>query len=166
MIGSHISDALYYSLHREFRWHIVDLLSWFIYPHSCTKLSSRYCTMTGLPIFFDSHQWNHKISVFSENIFKLKTENVKTRRYLQGIQLLLSTHQSPSETPMSSMRSSNQSREGAVVGVFLVSSEPKSLSPPWEVPIWGRGDILGGLRPKVYLSEVSFTGSGGILCQE
>ena len=59
------------------------------------------------------------------------------RRYPQGIQQLVSTHQSPAQSPPnSSMRSSMGG------GVFLASIYLKSLSLPWEVPILEVGGVF------------------------
>ena len=97
-------------------------------------------------IFFNSHQWDHKMSVFSENVFKLKTENVRNEAGDTAISL---QHQSPPwEVPIwvgvgdilgklrikvsySSMRSSNLG--AGWEGAFLASSEPKSLR--WHIII-------------------------------
>ena len=98
-------------------------------------------------IFFNSHQWDHKISVFSENVFKLKTENVRNEAGDTAISL---QHQSPPwEVPIwvgvgdilgklrtkvtySSMRSSNLAA-GWGGGTFLASLKPKSLG--WHIII-------------------------------
>ena len=89
----------------------------------------------------------------AENIESSTSRNKQTRHYPQGIQRLVSTHQSNAQ---SSMRSSISG------GIFLVSSRPKSPSLPWEVPNGGEG-FLGNLGklPNFFLEKFQIL-EGGI----